>query len=67
MAAFDEGSMTEPATAVRRETQMAGASAPMPLRDRLALLLPYTGLSEGQLVQAAKLSRKIDVETFIAA
>lgn len=53
---------------VRRETQMA-AQVPMrpPLRDRLALLLHHTGLSEGQLVQAAKLSRKIDVEAFVTA
>ncbi len=54
---------------VHRETQMGDrvSMASLPLRDRLALLLPYTGLSEGQLVQAAKLSRKIDVEAFIAA
>jgi hypothetical protein len=53
---------------VRRETQMgAGLPPTLSKRDRLALLLPYTGLSEGQLFQAAKLSRKIDVEAFIAA
>jgi hypothetical protein len=55
------------AVPVRRETQMGAAPMPMPLRDRLALLLHHTGLSEGQLVQAAKLSRKIDVEAFVAA
>ena len=57
------------AAPVCRETQMGDrvSMASLPLRDRLALLLPYTGLSEGQLVQAAKLSRKIDVEAFIAA
>jgi hypothetical protein len=52
---------------VRRETQMGAAPVPIPLRDRLALLLHHTGLSEGQLVQAAKLSRKIDIEAFVAA
>jgi hypothetical protein len=57
-----------PAPSVYRETQMAASPrAPLPLRARLALLLPYTGLSERQLVQAAKLSRKIDVEAFVLA
>ena len=56
-----------PELSVRRETQMAEPPWRPPLRDRLALLLPHTGLSEGQLVQAAKLSRKIDVEAFVTA
>lgn len=63
--------MTDPDTAIRRETRMTAPTlmkaGPMSLCDLLALLLAYAGLSEAEAVQAAKLSRQIDVEAFVPA